>query len=143
MPLRLLTVLAALTLGGCLSKAPRVRIATASAEEITKAREKREVWYHFQKGDVVPFVPMFYGAGMGAPSSPVGVEAQRDFYIVFRKNQPVMLSLDGKRRIGSGSTILVVTPVEGGTGGMVSWMTFLGRSIDAEKELESLLRRAD
>ncbi len=127
---------------GCASKAPRLRIATATEAQLREANEAKETWYFFQKGDVVPFVPSFYGAGMGAPESAVPIQAQRDFYLVFRRNLPVMLSLDGKRRFEPGSTLLLVTPSASGRGGQVNWISFIGRPADAEKELEALMTRA-
>jgi hypothetical protein len=126
-------------LAGCATAAPRVRIANATAAELATAHQEREVWYHFQAGDVVPFATMFYGAGFGAPETPVAVQAREDFYLVFRKDQPVTISLDGKTRLPMGSTILLVTPSEGGQGGQVNWINYVGRSAEAETELEALL----
>lgn len=139
---RLVWIVLAFLLVGCASKAPRVRIATASQAEIASANKERVVWYHFKEGDIVPFATMFYGAGQGVPETPVAVRAQQDFYLVFRRNQPVTISLDGKRRYESGSTLLLVTPSESG-GGQVNWITFIGNAANAEKELEALLKQVE
>jgi len=129
----------ALLCAGCV-KAPRIHVASASAEQIRKASELNAVWYHFKEGDVIPFSPLFYGAGVGGLPEGVPVQVQRDFYLVFQRGRPITLSLNGRSRMQTGKTILTITPAESGTGGRVNWITYLGNPTQAENDLEALLK---
>ena len=133
----------ALAASGCASKAPRVHIASATAEEIAKANQEREVWYHFKEGDIVPFSTMFFGAGEGVPKAPTAVRAKQEFYLVFRKNMPMTISLDGRNRLQTGSTLVLVTKSDVSDGGQVNWVTYLGSSTEAQKALSQLLERVE
>ena len=140
--------LLSVNLAGCgVSRGPRVRVSTATAEELKAVDGEPVVWYEFRKGDIVPFGQLFYGVAEGLPERPMHVRATRDFWLVFRQNGPVALSLDNKSLVwggqSTGRTILMVTKNQDGRGGQVNWMTYMGESRDAEGELQKLFERVN
>lgn len=134
-------LLFAVVTGGCIKRGPNVRVAQATAAQFDAVKDQNEIWYEFQPGDVVPFQLIFFGALVGGLEQPMSIKAKRPFFLVARKNQPMMLSFDGRSYAGPHSmqAIIAVVPGEGGKpGGQVGWMTYLGESGNPDAELKAL-----
>ena len=131
----------ALLAGGCIKRGPNIRVARATAAQFEAAKDQNEIWYEFQPGDVVPFQLMFFGALVGGLEQPMAIKAKKPFFLVSRKNLPMMLSFDGNSYAAPHSmqAIIAVVPGEDGkVGGQVGWMTYLGESGDPDRELREL-----
>lgn len=128
----------------CVTPGPHLRVATANASDFDRVKDAQEVWYEFQPGDTVPFHLLFFGAIEGAPEKSLAMRAKRQFFLVSRKNLPLMISFDGASFAAGHAlqSIFSVGAIEGGKGGEVAWMTYLGDSLEPEKELEALLKQA-
>jgi hypothetical protein len=140
----LLIPLFAVAGSACVTPGPHVRVATANSQDFERVKDANEVWYEFQPGDTVPFHLLFFGAIEGAPEKTLAMRAKRQFFLVSRKNLPLMISFDGATFAANHAlqSIFSVGALEGGKGGEVAWMTYLGDSLEPEKELEALLKQA-
>lgn len=126
---------------GCVTPGPYVRVATATPSDIAAANDKDVVWYEFQKGDVVPFHFLFFGALEGAADA-APLRAKRQFYLVMRKNLPMLISFDGTTFASAQSSQSIISVMPGeGAGGQVGWFHYLGESATPEEELEALLKK--
>lgn len=137
-----LLALTLLLASGCVTPGPYLRVATASQSDLRQAADQDVVWYEFQKGDVVPFHFLFFGAlEGGAEAAPL--RAKRQFYLVMRKNMPVMVSFDGQSFAApqASQSIITVVPGRDGPGGQVGWFHYLGESQNPEEELEALMKK--
>src|SRR5256885_381418 len=125
------SILIALAFTGCVAHGPHVRVATASPQDFERTKDANEVWYEFQAGDVVPFHLLFFGALEGAPKDGLMLRAKRQFFLVSRKNLPLMVSFDGASFVYQHAlqSIFSVGPRESG-GGEVAWITYLGDSLE-------------
>ncbi len=143
-PLRVAVLAVLLAASGCVTPGPYLRVSTAKADDLKAAVDKDVIWYEFQPGDVVPFNLVFFGAMEGAGEGPSMVRAKQKFYLVARKNMPMEISLDGHTTVGPYAlkTIVMVLPKRDGDGGQVAWFTYMGDSMQPEKELEKLIERA-
>lgn len=131
---------------GCAAQGPRVRVSQMTRAQYESVKDQNEVWFEFQPGDVVPFNLIFFGALVGGLDQPVAIHAKKPFFLISRKNLPMAISFDGRSYAGPWSmkAIIAVVPGEGDRpGGQVGWMTYLGESGDAEKELQQLAEEAD
>ncbi len=139
MNFRVLAVVMAVS--ACVTPGPFVRVATATAEEMKAAEDQEIVWYEFQEGDVVPFHLLFYGVLEGAADA-TPLRAKKKVYFVMRKNQPMLLSFDGKSFAmpQSSQSIITVLPSKNGSpGASVGWFHYIGESGNPEAEMKSLL----
>jgi len=139
----LLLSVIALSASACVTAGPHVRVATATSDDFARVKDANEVWYEFQAGDTVPFHLLFFGAIEGAPDKVLAMRAKRQFFLVSRKNLPLMISFDGASFAAGHAlqSIFSVGAGEGAKGGEVAWMTYLGDSLEPEKELEALLKQ--
>ena len=132
---------------GCgANSGPRVRVATVTAAELVKVQDADMVWYEFQPGDVVPIHFGFIGAPEGGTDQPVMVRAKRRFFLVMRKNLPMLVSFDGETFAGPNSiqSVIVILPREdGGPGAQVGWLHYLGESGNPEEEIKALVDKGN
>jgi hypothetical protein len=134
--------LLALALGGCGPKAgPHIRVATATAAQLSAAENEDTVWYEFQPGDVVPVQLGFLGVVEGGSDGPAVFRAKQHFYFVTLKNQPMQISFDGKSFAGphSSQSLIAVLPRKDGGGGQLGWVIYMGESGDPEAELKKVI----
>ena len=131
---------------GCVTPGPHVRVAQMTRGQYESVKDANEVWFEFQPGDVVPFNLIFFGALVGGLDTPMAIHAKKPFFLISRKNLPMAISFDGRSYAGPWSMKAIIAVVPGDTdapGGQVGWMTYLGESGDAEKELKELAEEAD
>jgi hypothetical protein len=128
----------------CVTPGPHVRVATATSADFDRVKDANEVWYEFQAGDVVPFHLLFFGALIGAPDKPLAMQAKKQFFLVTHKNMPMMISFDGRSYAGQHAlqSIFTFGASKNDNTGQVAWMTYLGDSLDPQKELSELLKQA-
>ncbi|HJL19363.1 MAG TPA: hypothetical protein RMH99_27100 [Sandaracinaceae bacterium LLY-WYZ-13_1] len=82
---------------GCASlEGPRFRYATQTAEALGALEREEVVWLEFREGDVVPLEVRVDGMIRGETEQPVRLVAQRTFYLVHRRGEPMRLSVDGE-----------------------------------------------
>lgn len=126
------------------SMGPKVRVATATAEELRKVEDEDNVWYEFQPGDVIPIQLAFMGVVEGGSREAV-FRAKQHFYFVMFKNAPMQISFDGKTFAGAhGSQSLIgVVPREDGKGGKLGWFIYMGEEGDPKAELARLIDEAN
>jgi hypothetical protein len=126
------------------SMGPKVRVATATAEELRKVEDEDNVWYEFQAGDVIPIQLAFMGVVEGGSREAV-FRAKQHFYFVMFKNAPMQISFDGKTFAGPrGSQSLIgVVPREDGKGGKLGWFIYMGEEGDPKAELARLIEDAN
>lgn len=137
-----LLLAAALVVSGCVTPGPFIRVANASPADFERVKDEDVVWYEFQPGDLVPFNLLLFGAIEGGAADVV-VKAKRSFFLVARKNAPMMVSYDGQSISGHRlQSIIAVVPRRDGKGGEVGWMTYLGESMNPEEELEKAFKDA-
>lgn len=120
---------------------PKVRVATATAEQLRAVEDEDNVWYEFQPGDIIPVQLGFLGAMEGGSRGAVVFRAKQHFYFVMQKNGPMQISFDGESyapQNGSQSLIAVV-PREDGKGGQLGWFIYMGESGDPKGELAKLV----
>lgn len=92
----LLAVLGVAT--GCTSwEGPRFRYATQTPQALAALETEEVVWLEFREGDVVPLAVRVDGMVEGASEAPIGLVASRSFFLVYRRGQPMRLSVDGER----------------------------------------------
>lgn len=125
------------------SMGPKVRVATATAEELRAVEEQDNVWYEFQAGDVIPVQLAFMGAMEGGSKQAV-FRAKQHFYFVMFKNAPMQLSFDGKTFASShnSQSLIGVLPREDGKGGQLGWFLYMGESGDPKAELQRLIEES-
>lgn len=122
---------------------PKIRVATASAAELSAAEGKDNVWYEFQPGDVIPIQLAFLGVMEGGSREAV-FRAKQHFYFVMFQNAPMQISFDGQTFAGpNGSQSLIgVLPRPDGKGGQLGWFIYMGESGDPKAELAKLVEDA-
>ncbi|MCA9628948.1 MAG: hypothetical protein KC766_14815 [Myxococcales bacterium] len=138
-------LLGLLTLGTACAPAangPRIRVATATAQQLADAEQEDHVWYEFQQGDVIPVVFAFLGVSEGGARQPVVFRAKQHFWFVTSKNGPMQISFDGKtfadqRAIQS---MIAVVPRKDGQGGQLGWIIYMGEG-NPEAELKALIEQ--
>lgn len=123
---------------------PKLRVATATAEEIKAVEDQDNVWYEFQPGDVVPVQLGFLGVMEGGSRNPAVFRAKQHFYFVMSKNQPMQVSFDGKTFAGPNArqSLIAVLPREDGRGGQLAWFIFMGESGDPKAALDTLIEES-
>jgi hypothetical protein len=137
-------LLCGVLLAGCMSASgPKVRVATATAEQLKAVEDKDQVWYEFQPGDVVPVALGFMGAMEGGSEHPLAFRAKQHFYFVMFKNAPMQTSFDGSSFAGQNSSqsLIAVIPRKDGAGGQLGWMIYMGESGDPKTELKKLIEQ--
>lgn len=137
-------LLCGVLLAGCMTaNGPRVRVATATAEQLKAVEGKDQVWYEFQPGDVVPVALGFLGAMEGGSEQPLAFRAKQHFYFVMTKDRPMQISFDGSSFAGENSSqsLIAVIPRKDGTGGQLGWMIYMGESGDPKAELKKLIEQ--
>ncbi|MCC6554567.1 MAG: hypothetical protein IT372_16430 [Polyangiaceae bacterium] len=131
-------------LSGCAAapQGPRIRVATATPAEIEAVKDKDDVWFEFQPGDIVPVAFAFLGVAEGGSDQPALLRAKRQFFFVMSKDGPMRISFDGQTFAGpqSSQAVIGVMPRQGENGGQVGWIIYLGESGDVKAELESATR---
>ncbi len=136
------TLLSAALAQGCVvNTGPRIRVATVTPAELAAVQDEPMVWYEFQPGDVVPVQLGFIGVVQGLTDQPVALRATKRFFLVMRKDQPMLISFDGETFAGpqSAQSIIAVLPREdGGPGAQVGWLHYFGESGDPEAEMKAM-----
>jgi hypothetical protein len=134
--------LLALALGGCgVAAGPHVRVATATAAQLSAVENEDTVWYEFQPGDVVPLQLAFLGVVEGGSREPAVFRAKQHFYFVMLKDRPMQISFDGKSFAGpqASQSLVAVLPRKDVAGGQIGWMIYMGESGDPHAELKKLI----
>lgn len=123
---------------------PKVRVATASTEELRKVEDEDNVWYEFQPGDVIPVQLGFMGVMEGGSREAV-FRAKKHFYFVMFKNAPMQISFDGKTFAGprGSQSLIAVVPREDGQGGKLGWFIYMGEDGDPKAALAQLIEDAN
>lgn len=122
---------------------PKIRVATATAQEIAAAEDQDNVWYEFQPGDVIPVQFAFLGVVEGGSREAV-FRAKQHFWFVMFKNAPMQISFDGEHYAGphSNQALLGVIPRKDGQGGQLGWFIYMGEGGDPKAELAKLVEEA-
>lgn len=122
---------------------PKVRVATATPEELHAVEDQDNVWYEFQPGDVIPVQLAFMGVMEGGSKQAL-FRAKQHFYFVMFKHAPMQLSFDGKTFAGShnSQSLIGVLPREDGKGGQLGWFLYMGESGDPKAELQRLIEES-
>jgi hypothetical protein len=126
------------------SVGPKIRVATATPQQIEAAEDQDNVWYEFQPGDVIPVQFAFLGVMEGGSREAV-FRAKRHFWFVMFKNAPMQVSFDGETFAGShnSQSMIGVIPRKDGQGGQLGWFIYMGESGDARAELGKLVEEAN
>lgn len=140
-----LALIGSLTFGAACAPAatgPKIRVATATAQELADAEQQDQVWYEFQQGDVIPVFFAFLGASEGGGRQPVVFRAKQHFWFVTSKNGPMQISFDGKTFAGQGAiqSMIGVVPRKDGQGGQLGWIIYMGQG-NPEAELKALIEQ--
>ena len=143
--LRTLATVASLgLLAACMPpQGPHVRVATATPAELAAVRDKDNVWYEFEAGDVIPLQLGFVGAIQGGTMERGGVvRAKRKLYFVMKKNAPMQISFDGKSFASPDSSkfVVAVAPREGQPAGELVWIIYIGESGNVQEALEAEIK---
>ncbi len=124
---------------------PFVRVATATPAQLAAVQDAPMVWYEFQPGDAVPVHFGFLGVFEGGTDQPAVFRAKRKFFLVMRKDMPMLISFDGTTFAGPNNiqSILAVLPREdGGPGGQLGWLHYIGESGNPEEEIKQLVEKS-
>ena len=123
---------------------PKIRVATATAQEIAAAEDQDNVWYEFQPGDVIPVQFAFLGALEGGSREAV-FRAKQHFWFVMFQNRPMQVSFDGKTFAGphNSQSLIGVMPRKDGQGGQIGWFIYMGEGGDPRAELGKLVEEAE
>jgi hypothetical protein len=122
---------------------PKIRVATATTQQIEAAEDQDNVWYEFQPGDVIPVQFAFLGAMEGGSREAV-FRAKQHFWFVMFKNAPMQLSFDGETFAGphNSQSLIGVIPRKDGQGGQLGWFIYMGESGDPKAELGKLIEES-
>ena len=127
-------------LSACMGpQGPHVRVATATAAELDALKDKDNVWYEFQPGDIVPVEFLFLGAVEGGDEKPAVLRAKRRFFFAMDSQGMMHISFDGKTFAGpeSSKSVIAVIPRADGKGGQLGWVIYIGESGNVKAELEA------
>lgn len=122
---------------------PRIRVATATLEELESVENESSVWYEFQPGDLIPVQFGFLGDVGGGSDGNSIMRAKKLFYFVTSKDGPTRLSFDGKTLAGESTNqaVIAVVPRKDGVGGQLVWMVYMGAAGDPEAEIKNLVEQ--
>ncbi|MCA9640458.1 MAG: hypothetical protein H6718_03860 [Polyangiaceae bacterium] len=121
---------------------PKIRVATATPQQLADAEKEDQVWYEFQQGDVIPVYFAFLGVSEGGSRQPVVFRAKQHFWFVTFKNGPMQISFDGKTFAGQSAiqSLIAVVPRKDGQGGQLGWIIYMGQG-NPEAELKALIEQ--
>ncbi|MEZ4375877.1 MAG: hypothetical protein R3B07_34030 [Polyangiaceae bacterium] len=121
---------------------PKIRVATATPQQLADAEKEDQVWYEFQQGDVIPVHFAFLGVSEGGMREPLVFRAKQQFWFVTFKNGPMQISFDGKTFAGERAiqSLIAVVPRKDGQGGQLGWIIYMGQG-NPEAELKALIEQ--